>query len=70
MGPYVRSMERVEGVLATPDGYWRVEVVRDGRRQWYRVWYASTVVEEQASIATVERVLGEAFGTLQQVDAA
>jgi bifunctional non-homologous end joining protein LigD len=63
-------MEQVEGVLATPDGYWRVEAVRDGRFQWYRIRHANTVIADKASIATVERILGPAFATLEQSDAA
>lgn len=51
--------------MQTPDGYWRVEVVRAGRQRWYRVWHAETVVAEKAAIATVERILGDAFGTLE-----
>lgn len=57
-------MERVEGVLATPDGYWRVEVIRDGRNRCFRVWHANTIVEAKASITTVQRILGAAFADL------
>jgi hypothetical protein len=61
----------IESALQSPDGYWRVEVVRyaPGRR-WYRILHATTVVADQASLATVERVLGEAFATLEPLDAA
>lgn len=41
-------MERViiEGALETPDGAWRVEVVRrPGRGRWYRVVHDGTVVD-------------------------
>lgn len=60
--------EIVEGVLATPDGYWRVEVVRAGRDRWYRVTHAATVVAERAAIGTVQRILGDAFQLLEPVD--
>jgi len=61
----------VEGALVTPDGFWRVEAVRYGPGQrWYRVIHATTVVEEKASLGTVQRILGDAYGTLAPVDAA
>ncbi len=63
-------MERIDGMLQTPDGYWRVEVVRSGRDVWYRIRHAETIVAEKASIATVQRILEEDFAKLQQVDAA
>lgn len=60
----------IEGALQTPDGYWRVEVVRYGPGQrWYRVTHAATVVAERAPLATVQRILGDAFGTLEPVEA-
>lgn len=63
-------MERTESAMQTPDGYWRVEVVRSGRDRWYRVRHAETVVAERAAIATVRRILGDAFETLEEADAA
>lgn len=60
-------MERVEAAMRTPDGYWRVEIVRDGREHWYRVRHAETVVAERAAIATVQRMLGDAFADLHPV---
>jgi hypothetical protein len=63
-------MEAVEGTLVTPDGYWRVEVIRYGRTErWYRVLHASTVVGDRLPIAAVERILGDAYATLQPVEA-
>jgi hypothetical protein len=57
----------IEGALQTPDGYWRVDVVRYAPKQrWYRVTHATTVVAERASLETVRRVLGEAFDSLEQ----
>jgi len=61
-------MATVEGALRTPDGYWLVEVVRAGRCRWYRVTHGTTVVVEQASIATVQRILGNDFPLLQPAD--
>jgi hypothetical protein len=66
----VDRVERIEGALQTPDGYWRVEIIRSGRDRWYRVRHAQTVVAAKASITTVERILGPAFGMLIEADAA
>jgi hypothetical protein len=63
-------VETIKGVLQTPDGYWRVEAVKSGRALWYRIWHATTLVQDRAALATVERVLGEAYATLQPVDGA
>jgi bifunctional non-homologous end joining protein LigD len=49
----------VEGVMQTPDGAWRVEVVRRGRSRWYRVVHGDQVLD-WLSIAAVERILDEA----------
>jgi len=48
-----------EGAWATPDGAWRVEVVRHGRGRWYRVVHGENVID-WLGIAGVERILGEA----------
>jgi hypothetical protein len=58
-------MARIIGAMQTPDGYWRVEVVQDRGQQWFRVWHAQTLVHDKAAIATVERILGDAFGALK-----
>ena len=59
-------METIEGVLATPDGYWRVEVVKSGpRTRWYRIWHANTMVQDRAALGTVQRILGDAYATLE-----
>jgi hypothetical protein len=58
----------VESALQTPDGYWRVEVVRQGRDRFYRIIHGATVLHEQAALGTVERVLGDAFVTLQPAE--
>jgi hypothetical protein len=61
-------VETIEGALQTPDGYWQVEIVRYGAKdRWYRVIHAHTVVAERASLATVQRILGDQFATLQPV---
>lgn len=49
----------VEGAMVTPDGAWRVEVVRRGRTRWYRVVHGDDVID-WLSIAAVERILDEA----------
>jgi bifunctional non-homologous end joining protein LigD len=49
----------VEGAMRTPDGEWRVEVVRHGRTRWYRIVHGEDVMD-WLSIAAVERILTEA----------
>jgi bifunctional non-homologous end joining protein LigD len=53
MGP------EVEGAMQTPDGAWRVEVVRRGRDRWYRIVHGDDVLDWLA-IGTVQRILAEA----------
>lgn len=54
--------------MKSADGYWTVEVIKTGPKQrWYRISHAHTVVNDRASIATVQRILGDAFNTLQAV---
>ncbi|GAA0811973.1 hypothetical protein [Spirilliplanes yamanashiensis] len=52
----------VEAAMQTPDGRWRVEVVRrrGQRSQWYRVLRDDEVVLDWLSITAVERILVEA----------
>ncbi|WP_433730855.1 hypothetical protein ACQP2Y_21185 [Actinoplanes sp. CA-051413] len=58
----------VESELRTPDGYWRVQVVRYGPGQrWYRVIHATTQVADRVPLATVQRILGDAMATLEPV---
>ena len=45
--------------MQTPDGAWRVEVVRRGRTRWYRIVHGEDVLD-WLSIAAVERILDEA----------
>jgi hypothetical protein len=53
----MRSGE-VEGAMRTPDGAWRVEIVRRGRTRWYRIVHGEDVLD-WLSIAAVERILAE-----------
>lgn len=64
----VAGVERILGAMQTRDGYWRVEVYRSGRDQWFRVIHANTVVEPKAAIATVQRILGDQYAELVPVD--
>ena len=50
---------RVEAAMQTPDGRWRVEVVRRGRTRWYRILNGDNELD-WLTIASVERILGEA----------
>lgn len=52
--------------MHTPDGSWRVEVVRRGRTRWYRIVHGEEVVD-WLSIAAVERVLAENGVRLDQL---
>jgi len=45
--------------MQTPDGAWRVEVVRRGRTRWFRIVHGEDVID-WLSIAAVERILDEA----------
>jgi hypothetical protein len=48
----------VEAAMQTPDGAWRVEVVRRGRTRWYRVVNDERDIERDwLPIAAVQRVL-------------
>jgi hypothetical protein len=52
------SAGEVEGAMQTPDGAWRVEVVRRGRTRWYRIVHGEDELD-WLSIAAVERILAE-----------
>ena len=45
--------------MQTPDGEWRVEVVRRGTSRWYRLVNGDNELD-WLTIASVERILGEA----------
>jgi hypothetical protein len=45
--------------MQTPDGAWRVEVVRRGRTHWYRIVHGDNQLD-WLTIAAVGRILGEA----------
>jgi hypothetical protein len=49
----------VIGAMETPDGTWRVEVVRRGTSQWYRIIHGDNLIE-WLSIAAVRRILDDA----------
>ncbi len=49
----------VKYAMQTADGAWRVEIVKRGRTQWYRVVHEDNVLD-WLSIAAVQRILGEA----------
>jgi hypothetical protein len=49
----------IEGGWATPDGAWRVEIVRHGRTRWYQIVRGGDRID-WLGIAAVERILGEA----------
>jgi bifunctional non-homologous end joining protein LigD len=49
----------VEAAMRTPDGRWRVEIVRRGRTRWYRIVNGDNEID-WLSISAVERILAEA----------
>jgi len=49
----------IEYAMRTPDGAWRVEVVKRGRTRWYRIVHHDNELD-WLSIAAVQRILGEA----------
>ncbi|MBG0566494.1 hypothetical protein [Actinoplanes aureus] len=51
--------ETVKGALQTPDGHWRVEVVRRGRSDFFRLINGDNVIDGLA-ITTLQRLLAEA----------
>jgi bifunctional non-homologous end joining protein LigD len=60
----------IEGAMQTPDGQWRVEIVRRRGVWWYRIVHGEDVLD-RLSIASVERILREAGverHTLREVD--
>lgn len=52
--------------MQTPDGSWRVEVVRRGRTRWYRIVHGEDVLD-WLSIAAVERILRESGVALDEL---
>jgi hypothetical protein len=62
----------IEGAMQTPDGEWRVEIVRRRGVRWYRIVHGEDVFD-WLSIAAVERILDEASverHTLVEIDPA
>jgi hypothetical protein len=50
---------KVTYAMQTPDGAWRVEIVKRGQTQWYRVTHDDNILD-WLSIAAVHRILTEA----------
>jgi hypothetical protein len=50
---------KVAYALQTPDGAWRVEIIKRGQSQWYRIVHDDNVLD-WLSIAAVQRLLSEA----------
>jgi hypothetical protein len=57
----------IEYAMQTPDGAWRVEVVRRGRSRWYRLINGDNELD-WLSIAAVHRLLGEAGIEVSDLD--
>ena len=59
----------IEFAMQTPDGGWRVEVVRRGGSRWYRIRHGDNELDWLA-IGSVQRILHEAgvdMGDLEEV---
>jgi hypothetical protein len=50
---------KVTYAMQTPDGSWRVEIVKRGQTQWYRIIHDDNILD-WLSIAAVHRILAEA----------
>ena len=62
--------EVVEAAMQTPDGQWRVEIVRRGASSWYGIVHGDDHLD-WLSLDQVETILGKARGdrqTLVQVE--
>ena len=57
--PGARPDGEVEGAMQTPDGAWRIEVVRRRRNRWYRIVHGDQVFD-WLSVTAVERILDDA----------
>jgi len=55
--------------MQTPDGAWRVEIVKRGQTQWYRIIHDDSVLD-WLSIAAVQRILAEAGVDIADLDEA
>lgn len=55
--------------MQTPDGAWRVEIVKRGQSQWYRIVHGDSVLD-WLSIAAVQRILDEAGIDMADLDVA
>ena len=60
---------RVQYAMQTSDGAWRVEIVRRGRTEWYRIVHDDNVLD-WLTIAAVQRILGEAGFSMADLGAA
>jgi hypothetical protein len=49
----------VLGTMSSPDGYWRVDVVRERGEQLYRIWYLGGRYRDCRTIGELQRVLHE-----------
>jgi hypothetical protein len=49
----------IEFAMQTPDGGWRVEVVKRGSSRWYRIVHGDNEID-LLTIAAVQRILADA----------
>jgi bifunctional non-homologous end joining protein LigD len=60
----------VEGAMQTPDGRWRIEVVRRGASRWYRILHDDNTLDwlSITDVETILRDVGVDMGRLVQTD--
>jgi bifunctional non-homologous end joining protein LigD len=56
----------VEGGMQTPDGQWRIEVMRRGASRWYRILHEDNILD-WLSITDVERILTDVGVDMSQL---
>ena len=49
----------IEYAMQTPDGAWRVEIIKRGRARWYRILHGDNELD-WLTIAAVQRILTDA----------
>lgn len=54
-------------VWETADGYWTVKLRMVGRRAFFSIYHARTLVTSTPDEKQVERILGDQYGTLREI---
>jgi hypothetical protein len=60
---------KILGAMATPDGRWRFEVVRQGREQRYRMFRDGQLLPYRGAVGMFERLLADdGYGMADLID--